>query len=214
MRSNIGTVLITAGPTRERIDPVRFISNYSTGTFGYEIAREAKRRGKRVVLISGPTSLKAPSGVKVINAESASEMLKAVMKNLASAECVIMAAAVSDWRVRREAGSKIKRRGGAMRLELVENPDILREAGRKKHGTLVGFALETEGLEKNAARKLKEKRLDLIVANRLSSKNDVFGPGRVDVVIMDRLGNKTIVRRKTKKNLAKMVVDKALNFNI
>jgi len=214
VRSNIGAILITAGPTRERIDPVRFISNYSTGTFGYEIAREAKRRGRRVILVSGPTSLKVPPGVKVVMVESAAEMQSAVMKNLRSAGCVIMAAAVSDWRVRREARGKIKRRGGAKTLELVENPDILREIGRKRHGTLVGFALETEGLEKNAAKKLKEKNLDLIVANRLTPKNDVFGPGRVDAVIMDRLGNKVMARRKTKKELAKIILDRALNFNI
>ena len=206
------TVLVAAGPTRERIDPVRFISNRSTGAFGYEIAREAIRRGMRAVLVSGPTELVPPRGARLVRVESALEMRRAVMKELPAADFVVMAAAVCDWRLRKSpARSKIKRHGGRMRLELVENPDIAAEVGRKKgKRTLVGFALETESLEKNAREKLKEKNLDVIVANRLSPAKDVFGPGRTDVIIIDRVGHKTVVRNKSKRELAEIIVGKMI----
>lgn len=209
------SILITAGPTREKIDPVRFISNYSTGTFGYEIAKEAKRRGLRVTLISGPTCLKAPAGVKTIAIESAVDMFKAVMKEYAKHKYVIMAAAVSDWRVRFPSQGKIKRRGRGRTLYLVENPDILAEIGRKKDGVVAGFALETEALEKNAAEKLRKKNADIIIANRLSRKKDVFGArAPMDVLMLDRRGEVSVFRRKTKRELAKIILDKVLNFNI
>lgn len=207
------TVLITAGPTREKIDPVRFISNYSTGTFGYEIAKEAKRRGCRVILISGPTSLLPPRGVEVINVESARQMRRSAMSQLPKADCVIMAAAVSDWRVASISEQKIKRRKKTMSLKLVENPDIISEMARKRHGTLVGFALETENLEHNAEKKLKEKGLDIIVANNITDSAQAFGDGPTDVFILDRLGNKMTIRRKTKDKLAGIILDKALKRN-
>jgi len=208
------TILVTAGPTREKIDPVRFISNYSTGTFGYEIAREAARRGHKVVLVSGPVRLASPRGVKVVRVESAAEMLKAVRRIAGKADCVIMAAAVSDWRPRIVRGAKIKRSGSIRMLELVENPDILSELGAKKRCALVGFALETEALEKSAAAKLKVKNLDLIVANKIARGGNVFGCGKTNVVIMDRSGAKEAYRRKTKRELAKIILDKALNLTI
>ena len=151
-------VLVTAGPTREHIDPVRFISNHSTGVFGYEIAGEALRRGCRVVLISGPTFLKPPKGAKFVRVESALDMLKAVKKESAGADYIFMAAAVSDWRPEGCFGKKLKRRspGSPRSIRLVENPDILKELGRDKRYCLVGFALETENLALNAALKLKD----------------------------------------------------------
>lgn len=209
------SVLVTAGPTREKIDPIRFISNYSTGTFGYEIAREAKARGAKVILISGPTSLPAPQGVRRISVESALEMKRAVDKEFKNCGCIIMAAAVSDWRVKAPASTKIKRLGGKKVLELVENPDILAELGGHKAGkTIVGFALETEDLEKNALKKLKEKRLDLIVANRLDEKGRALGDNKTSVLIIDRFGKKCAVNNKTKKELAKIILDKALSLKI
>jgi len=205
-------ILISAGPTREKIDPIRFISNYSTGTFGYELAGEALRRGNSVTLVSGPTCLKAPRGVKFIGVESAREMRRAIKKEAAKSDCIIMAAAVSDWRPRTPCGKKIKRRAGKMTLELAENPDILKELGRKKRGALVGFALETDNLERNALKKLKEKNLDLIIANRLTGKDSLFGEKPVSILMIDRFGNKAILPRKTKKSLAKIILDKAFSL--
>ena len=121
-------ILITAGPTRERIDPVRFLSNYSTGRFGYEIAREARRRGHQVTLVAGPGILDAPDGVKVMRIESALQMKRAVLGKLRTTDCVIMAAAVSDWRPRVSSSRKMKS-GERLVLELVPNPDILAEPG-------------------------------------------------------------------------------------
>ncbi len=209
-------ILITAGPTREKIDPVRFISNYSTGTFGYEIAKEARKRGFFVTLVSGPTVLKVPAGVRFIKAESAMEMKKAVEREFTRADCLIMAAAVSDWRVWSTKSRKIKRgqdRGKVLRL--VENPDIIKEIGRRKDGKiLVGFALETEGLLKNACKKLKEKNLDLVIANRLSSKSGIFGDKKIGISIIDRFGKIKRVANKSKRELAKIILDKVEAFNI
>ena len=204
-------ILVSAGPTREKIDPVRFISNYSTGSFGYAIAGEAERLGHRVTLVSGPTSLLAPKGVRLVLVESALEMRKAMISLSKYADCIIMAAAVSDWRVKDPAKTKMKKGKGSTGLELVSNPDILKELGAKKGGrVLVGFALETEGLEKHARQKLREKNLDLVVANRLKPKKSVFGSSRTSILVVDRHGEKAEYRNKTKKALAKIILDKAL----
>ena len=208
------SILITAGPTRERIDPVRFISNYSTGTFGYELAREAARRRADVVLISGPVDLEPLKGVKLVRCESAADMRRAVLKEFKKADAVIMASAVSDWRVK-TAAKKLKKRQGRQFLELIENPDILKEVGRIKGKRLtVGFALETENLEKNAVKKLREKNLDLIVANRLTKNKNVFGCGVFDLLLIDKSGNKVKIRRKTKKEAAKIILDKLFSLTI
>ncbi len=207
-------ILVTAGPTREKIDPVRYISNYSTGKIGYEIADAAKRRGLCVTLVSGPTLLAAPKGVRLICVESADDMRTAVLKFLTWSDCVIMTAAVADWRPKYSARRKMKK-PGAKNIELVENPDILAEVGRLKNKrVVVGFALETENLEKNALKKLKDKNLDIIVANRLTSKRSVFGDKALDVVTIDRFGNKTRIFNKRKAKLAKIILDKALKFRI
>ena len=209
------SILITAGPTRERIDPVRFISNYSTGTFGYELSAEAQRRGLKVTLISGPTSLKVPQKVNVIRVESALDMRKAVFSELKKADYVIMAAAVSDWRLKKVPVHKIKRSSGKACLELVENPDILSEIGARKGGRIVaGFALETEDLENNAIKKLLAKNVDIIVANALKGPAPLFGNNNIDIVIIDRLGNKTSVKNKPKSEMAKIILDKLFAFNI
>lgn len=211
----IKSVLVTAGPTRERIDPVRFLSNYSTGRFGYEIAAEARRRGLRVSLVSGPTHLEAPRDVRLVRVESAGEMRYAVMREFKNCGLLIMAGAVCDWRVRRPAGAKIKRGSGRRTLDLVENPDILKWAGRSKGGrVVVGFALETDNLRKNALEKLHTKNLDMIVANRPGAARGGFGQGRTDVVILDKFGGEARYNNRTKRELAKIILDKALGLNI
>lgn len=208
----IKKILVAAGPTRERIDPVRFISNYSTGTFGYEIAKEARRRGLSVTLVSGPTALSVPRGVKFVSVESSLEMRKALINRFRKADCVIMTAAVADWRPVYSAKRKIKK-SPKKTIELVENPDILAELGTKKKDRIaVGFALETENLERNALKKLKDKNLDLIVANRLAGKNNLFGDKKIDVVTVDRFGNRTHIHGKSKKDLARIILNKVIRL--
>ena len=211
----IKSILVTAGPTRERIDPVRFISNYSTGSFGYAIAKEAARRGHRTVLVSGPTSLDAPRGVKRVMVESALDMKRAVEYEFKYCGIVIMAAAVSDWRVKAAAGKKIKRGARVKTLELVENPDILAGLGKRKGKRIViGFALETGSAGENALKKLRKKNLDMVVANTVTGKRSAFGSGRTSVVIFDRFNGETAYNNKTKGELAKIILDKASGLNI
>ncbi|MCM8761080.1 MAG: hypothetical protein NC938_06935 [Candidatus Omnitrophica bacterium] len=208
-------IIITAGPTREKIDPVRFISNYSTGFFGYEIAKQAFARGFRTTLISGPTHLKPPSGVKFIAVESALDMRRAVLNELRRTDYLIMAAAVSDWRPAAFAKNKIKKNGPVFTLKLRTNPDIVAEAVKiKKPAMVVGFSLETESLAHNASEKLKEKGLDIIVANRILPAASPFGDNINDIMIIDRFGNKHLYHRKSKQTMAKIILDKVLRFNI
>ena len=160
------TVLITAGPTREPLDPVRYISNRSSGRMGFALAEEARRRGARVVLVCGPVSLATPSGCERIDVETTREMYDAVTARLDGAAMAVMAAAAADYRAASPAAQKIKKHDGPPALRLEETPDILRAAGERKRGLfLVGFAAETENLEANARRKLESKNCDLIVAN-------------------------------------------------
>jgi phosphopantothenoylcysteine decarboxylase / phosphopantothenate---cysteine ligase len=208
-------ILVTAGPTREKIDPVRFISNYSTGTFGYAIADAARKMGLSVTLVSGPVALDRPEGVRFIGVESALDMRRAVIKEAKRADCIIMAAAVSDWRPGSRARSKIKKGSASISLKLVKNPDILKELGRQKRGkVLAGFALETEDLLKNAAKKLKEKNLDIIIANKLGPGADIFGNKPVKIAFIDRFGGKEEVPAGPKARMAKIILDKVLAYNI
>lgn len=166
------TVLITAGPTKEYIDPVRFISNDSSGKMGYLLAEEAKKAGAKVILISGPTNLKPPKNVKVINVVSAGQMFAQVKKYFKKCDVFISCAAVGDYKAEKFSGNKIKKTGNSINLKLIPNPDILFEISKiKGPRILVGFALETDGLIKNAQKKLKEKKLDIIVANKVDSMN-------------------------------------------
>lgn len=169
------TVLVTAGPTQEPIDPVRYISNPSSGKMGYEIARAAEHRGAKVVLITGPTPLPDPFQVHVVRIRTAAEMAEAVFDNASKADIIIKAAAVSDYRPQRAAEHKMKKDQEALRLHLVRNRDILAELG--KTGTsafLVGFAAETQSLAQNATAKLKAKNLDMIVGNIVGEKDSGF----------------------------------------
>jgi phosphopantothenoylcysteine decarboxylase/phosphopantothenate--cysteine ligase len=166
------TVLVTAGPTREELDPIRFISNYSSGKMGYAVARAAARRGARVILITGPTCLAPPIGVETVQVKTAADMYDAVMAALSESTIVVKSAAVADYRPRNRAAGKVKKGVEQLVVELERNPDILAEVGRRKTGQIVvGFAAETEDLIANAGKKLKEKNLDMIVAN------DVGEPG-------------------------------------
>lgn len=186
-------VLVTAGPTHEYIDPVRFISNPSSGRMGCALAREARYRGAGVVLVTGPSNEPPPPGVRVRRVTSALEMLDACLEELEGADVVIKAAAVGDYRAKVYSGQKIKR-GDApeLTLGLVQNPDIARElSARKAPGQLlVGFAAETERVEENARRKIEQKGLDMIVANDVSASDAGFGvdTNRVRVYFADRYG--------------------------
>ncbi len=158
-------ILITAGPTREYIDPVRFISNASSGKMGYELAKSAIKRKHNVILISGPTYLKPPAGVKFIRVTSTEEMYRKVMKHYPNVDAVIMSAAVTDYRPKKNYKTKLKKRE-KLTIELTKTPDILAELGRrKKNQILIGFALEDKTPHKNAFEKFKKKNLDLIVLN-------------------------------------------------
>jgi phosphopantothenoylcysteine decarboxylase/phosphopantothenate--cysteine ligase len=171
------SVLVTAGPTREKVDPIRFLSNHSTGTMGFALASAAAQRGARVTLVSGPSTLDTPRTVDRIDVVSAADMTQAVLDN-ATADIVIMAAAVADYRPAHPAESKIKKSGQSLTLDLERTTDILATLGASKTPgqILIGFAMETEDGEQNARKKLKEKNLDWIVLNNLRDAGAGFGP--------------------------------------
>jgi phosphopantothenoylcysteine decarboxylase/phosphopantothenate--cysteine ligase len=178
------TVLITAGPTREKIDPVRYLTNRSSGRMGYALAEAALRRGARVLLVSGPTAIAAPGGAELTRVETASEMHAAVLRLLPESTVVIKTAAVADFRPKAAAGQKIKRKG-EVTLELEPTEDILSEVARRKTSQLVvGFAAETENVLENAREKLASKSLDLIVANDVSREGIGFDSDRNAVTII------------------------------
>jgi len=170
------TVLISAGPTREKIDPVRYLSNYSSGKMGYAIAEVAQHLGANVILISGPVSLKAPVGVQVIRVESAEEMYEAVLEYFDEADIVIKSAAVSDYRPKKILQQKMKKQSQELVIELERTVDILAELGkRKKAQFLIGFAAETNHVEEYAKQKLLSKNADMIVANNVMQEGAGFG---------------------------------------
>ncbi len=201
-------ILVTSGPTREFIDPIRFISNSSTGIFGYEIAAAAIERGHKVILISGPTYLPPPRRVKFIPVLTALEMKAAIKRFYSSADCLIMAAAVSDYRPAKCVSRKIKRTDERLLIELKRNPDILFEMGKRKgNRILVGFSAETEDLIRNAKQKLRLKDLDLIVATLLRKKNPPFGDKMIRTVMIGRDGK---IERffSSKGALSRIILDK------
>lgn len=170
------TILITAGPTREAIDPVRYLSNRSSGKMGYALASEAKRMGFKVVLISGPTHLAKPGGVRFISVISAREMYQAVMKEFRQADIIIKVAAVADYRPKKILRHKLKKTSAILNLALVRNPDILAALGKKKlkKQLLVGFAAETQNIFKQAREKLTRKNCDWIAVNHVDKANQGF----------------------------------------
>ena len=201
--------LISAGPTREWIDPVRFLSNPSSGKMGYALARAAVDRGMQVTLVSGPTALKAPAGAEVLFVETAREMQEAMSQRFAKADLIIMSAAVGDHRPETRSKQKQKKEQMRMTLDLVANPDILMELGKqKKNGqTLVGFAAETENLLPNARRKLREKNLDWIVANDVSEKDRGFQSDFNKISLLSKEQNEMDFEYQEKNSLARKIMD-------
>lgn len=205
------TVLVTAGPTVEDLDPVRYLSNRSTGAMGYRLAEAARDRGARVVLVSGPTSLREPPGTTFVGVRSADEMQRAVAAHAAGASVVIAAAAVSDYRPAQASGSKLKKTEGPLRLELVRTPDILEGLGEAKgERVLVGFAAETENLVANARHKLEAKNLDLIVANDVTAEGAGFGGSTNAVVLVRRDGTRSEVPLASKREVAERILDEVV----
>jgi len=202
------TVLVTAGPTVEDWDPVRFVSNRSSGKMGYRLAEAARDRGAKVVLVSGPTSLPVPWGLEVVPVRSADEMQRAVAERVRPASVVIAAAAVSDYRPATKRASKVKKTGGRLTLDLVRTPDILRGLGEAKgKRVLVGFAAETEDLLHHAAKKLAAKNLDLIVANDVTAPGAGFGSDTNSVVLLRRGGGRVEVPLASKREVAERILD-------
>ncbi|VYT76193.1 bifunctional phosphopantothenoylcysteine decarboxylase/phosphopantothenate--cysteine ligase CoaBC [Clostridium tertium] len=204
-------VLISAGPTYSNIDPVRFITNRSTGKMGYYIAEEARNRGAEVTLVSGPTNLKPPSGVKIINITTNEEMKNAIFENFENSDIVIKSAAVADYKIKNYSNEKIKKGEGDLVLTFVRDNDILKLLGeKKKNQILVGFAAESNNILENAKRKLKNKNLDYIVANDITSSDTGFGSDDNKVVIFTKDGEEINLDKMSKRKVASKIFDTIL----
>jgi phosphopantothenoylcysteine decarboxylase / phosphopantothenate---cysteine ligase len=202
------TVVLTAGPTREKIDPVRFISNHSSGKMGYALAEEAKKQGARVVLVSGPVSLPSPAGVELIKVVSAEEMYQAVLERFDEADVVIKTAAVADYRPKIVHDQKVKKQAGDAVLELERTKDILFELGkRKKQQLLIGFAAETNDVDEYARKKLVTKNADMIVANNVKAIGAGFGTDTNIVTIFKRDGSKAELPLMSKTAVAEKIFE-------
>lgn len=209
-------VLITAGPTYEAIDPVRFIGNYSSGKMGFEIAKDCLRKGANVVLVSGPTKeVLAHPNVTLLSVNSADEMLEIVQSEWYNCDYGIFSAAVADYRPKDKVFQKIKKSEDSLTLELVKNPDILAWAGenKKESQVLVGFALETNNLLENSKDKLKRKNLNLIVMNTLEDKGAGFAGDTNKISILDNHNNFTSFELKSKSEVATDIVEYMINYN-
>ena len=202
-------ILVTAGPTREAFDPVRFITNHSSGKMGYAIAKVAACRGAEVTLVSGQTNIAPPKGVNFISITSAQDMYDAVMENADVCDVIIKAAAVADYRPESVADEKIKKSGN-MTVSLTSNPDILKSLGEKFGGkkTLIGFCMETQNLIENATKKLQSKNLDFIVANNIKNEGAGFSVDTNIVTIIDKNGNKTHLPLSSKEDVANKILDR------
>lgn len=206
-------VLITAGPTREAIDPVRYITNRSSGKMGYAIADAFCRMKHNVRLISGPVSLKAGRGIKLINVVTALEMLDSVKKNIAWCDVLVMSAAVADWRPAVVADQKMKKRRCRLTLKLIPTPDILQTIKPFKKGRVyVGFAAETNNLIREAIKKLVEKGLDIVVANDVSKKDSGFEVDTNRVAVIGSSGWMIQLPLMSKKRAANSLVEIILNY--
>ncbi len=204
-------IVVTAGPTREHLDPVRFLSNPSTGKMGYALAEAAAERGAEVVLVSGPTPLVPPGGVRCVRVESADEMARAVRAESAF-DVFIGAAAVADYRPARPASRKLKKRNGPLHLELVRTEDIIASVAERVRGwdrrpILVGFAAETEAVAENARAKLEQKGLDLVVGNRVGGGRSAFGADDNEAVLVGPEGTEFLPRM-SKRELAERILDR------
>lgn len=204
-------VLISAGPTIAPIDPVRFITNRSTGKMGYAIAEEAAERGANVILVSGPTKLNPPKGVRVININTNSEMKEEMINNFNWADIVIKSAAVADYKPKEYSDKKIKKGEGNLSLDLVRDNDILMELGeRKTHQILVGFAAESNDVLDNAKDKLRRKNLDFIVANDITATDTGFGSNDNKVIIISKDHESVYLEKMSKKQVACNIFDLVL----
>jgi phosphopantothenoylcysteine decarboxylase/phosphopantothenate--cysteine ligase len=203
------TFLVTAGPTHEYLDTVRFISNASSGKMGYALAEVAERRGAEVILISGPTNITPPEGVKTIFVKSALDMEKEVLKHFPRCDVVIASAAVSDYRPEKREKEKIKSKIQKKSINLIRNPDILGQLGNQKGAKfLIGFALETRDLERDAREKLKRKNLDMIIANA----PEVMSRDEATVKIFTRSGKKIFLRKMRKEKIAERILSELNEF--
>ena len=204
--------LITAGPTREKIDPVRFITNYSSGKMGYALAVAAQKRGAEVTLLSGPVHLPVPVGVNKVAVTSTLSLYEAMMAHCESQDIIVQAAAPADYRVENPSSQKLKKQSGEpLVLTLVENPDIAKAVGQRKqpHQVLVGFAAETQNVLANAQKKLASKNLDLIVANDVTAEGAGFGVDTNIVTLITKDGS-TSLPKMSKREVADQIWDKAL----
>ena len=206
------SVLITAGPTREALDPVRFLTNHSTGKMGYALAQAAAARGARVTLVSGPVSLPEPAGVEVRHISSAREMEREVLALAPRAQWIIKAAAVGDYRPASPAEEKIKKSGETLAVELVRNPDILQQLGAQKRPDqlLCGFSMETRELLENSAAKMRRKNCDLMVANSLKQEGAGFAADTNVVTMLTPDGGVQPLERMSKREVADRLLDRLL----
>jgi phosphopantothenoylcysteine decarboxylase/phosphopantothenate--cysteine ligase len=212
---------VTAGPTRESFDPARYISNPSTGRMGFALAAEAARRGADVTLIAGPTHLRPPPEVSVVRVVTAEEMFNAALNQAQGADLVLKAAAVCDYRPEERSRGKLKKEtlrrrattgasgDRAIALRLLPTPDILEELGRRKkpHQVLVGFAAETDELERNAGRKLRRKNLDFVVANRIGVEGEGFESETNRALVLGRSGERVDLPSMSKEEMARSILD-------
>ena len=207
-------VLITAGPTHEPIDPVRFIGNRSSGKMGIAIAEEFAKAGAEVTLVCGPSSVESSDLINRIDVQTAQQMYDAALKFSEQSDVLIMSAAVADYRPKNVAGQKIKKKAYALSIELEPTQDILATLGKSKreNQVLVGFALETENAEKNAKAKLKKKNCDLLVLNSLQDQGAGFGHDTNKVSILDRHNNITTFELKSKAAVAKDILQAIIDY--
>jgi phosphopantothenoylcysteine decarboxylase/phosphopantothenate--cysteine ligase len=207
------TVLLTAGPTQEDLDPVRFLTNRSSGRMGYAVAEAAAQRGAKVILVTGPTALDTPAGVTRVNVRSASEMLHSVEENFSAATIAIFAAAVADYRPAEAASQKMKKTAGDITLRLEPNPDILAIIARKRgHRLIVGFAAETDKVAENARKKLTDKNADLIVANDVTAEGAGFDVDTNIVTLFARDGRDLALPKLTKREVAQRILDEVVRL--
>jgi phosphopantothenoylcysteine decarboxylase/phosphopantothenate--cysteine ligase len=209
------TVLITAGPTQEPLDPVRYLTNRSSGKMGYALAEAAAARGAKVVLISGPVHLAPPRGVEVIPVRTAVEMRAKVMENLGPAHIVIKSAAVADFHLSKVPEQKVKKTAARISLELDPTPDILAELGRKKDDRLlIGFAAETQNLVQEARRKLESKNCDMVVGNLVGGADVGFESDQNEVILVLRTGETIPLARASKREIADRIFDQVLKLRL
>jgi phosphopantothenoylcysteine decarboxylase/phosphopantothenate--cysteine ligase len=207
------TVVVTAGPTCEDIDPVRYLTNRSSGKMGYQLARAVQARGAHTILISGPTHLEPPPNVEFVAVRSAAQMREKVLQYFGQVSILIKAAAVADFKPRALANQKIKKDGKSLQLELVPNPDILKEIGTQKQGRiLVGFAAETEQILQNGHKKLKEKCLDLLVINDITEPDAGFDSDTNIVTILTSDGQEVHLDKRPKGEVAQEILNQILAF--